>query len=577
MNIKNNLVVNLLDQSKTITGVSNSCYMPKLPLLQGLMANFVYVSFDQDEKNDSTRNISNPENDKFRFIKLNWKSSSNNQFFFAVDNTKISIDDLSNGKIVDSLNSGFNTLALQDFDLLSRLKDQVNTLLSDPLLRDEILKDETNPINESLLQTITNQSSQQWTVPGSNGFSNITPIQLIEDSTFYCEFGAIDNNVESILAAVDFNINTYHTGASLSSVLKSDKTSTDSIIQPVRNPQKNLGTTLKSFVEVGVLIDKYKVNSGIPAYIKTFPFLKGTTEYRDYDVLYSSSYTYQARVVYAVNLSLPREDGTMGLPATYLFSSRPSPTKTVVCVEFDPPPPPVDLTFHYSREDKSLNIGWGMPVNRPRDIKSYAVFKRSSVYEPFQLLAYYDFNDAINRDSPPGWAVTSAVYNQSSFRNQKDLSGNLYQVKDPVLSHVDYEFSEKTPQIYAVQAFDAHNNSSTLSAQFEVTYDKNYRKINKRLVSHSGAEIFTPNLYLLQDLFSDTIYVESADSMEVVFDPAAPNGYRQSTSNQIGKDPLKDLYVYNPVNSLTSDKKYIISMINTDLQEWFPLEVRISK
>ena len=118
--------------------------------------------------------------------------------------------------------------------------------------------------------------------------------------------------------------------------------------------------------------------------------------------------------------------------------------------------------------------------------------------------------------------------------------------------------------IYAVACIDAHGLSSNLSPQFEISFDKYKNKINKRLISASGAPKSYPNLYLLDDAFVDVIKDSGHDRMTVYFDPEFLNVFNTDGS---------DLGLLATKNN---DGLYKLQFINTDLQQATTLDIIVN-
>ena len=75
----------------------------------------------------------------------------------------------------------------------------------------------------------------------------------------------------------------------------------------------------------------------------------------------------------------------------YLVSSRQSQELEILCTEEVPPPHPADFNVRWLANSEELQLHWNFPVNTQRDIKQWQVFRRTSVYEPFELQKVFDF------------------------------------------------------------------------------------------------------------------------------------------------------------------------------------------
>lgn len=276
---------------------------------------------------------------------------------------------------------------------------------------------------------------------------------------------------------------------------------------------------------VGYIIDRIEVLSDgssreLDPIVIDNPFVNFTA---DFKVRYGSSYTYSMRSVAAFTLpAIDDESGDVGL-VSILVSSRPSNKTSVETVETSAPPVPSDLSFTWdydrinpltaefdpqtgdivpgSGQRGSLLVHWTFPPNSQRDIKKFQVFRRSSVDNPFELIKEYEFDDsdvqAQNLERPDS-SVVELLSSPKTFVYDDEFVVGLPAV-------VPSTYGEKF--IYAVVSVDAHGYSSPYSVQFEVWFDQFKNKLQKRLVSHSGAPKPYPNLYLEADAFVDTIRV----------------------------------------------------------------------
>lgn len=298
----------------------------------------------------------------------------------------------------------------------------------------------------------------------------------------------------------------------------------DDVIVPVKvgdlsplNPP-NVTSTV-SFI--GYIIDKFEIleNGGVKVgtLIIENP---GATSAVDVLVKYGSTYRYFIRTVSKIVSPIFDENEVAMRDMTYYVMSSPVSIEQK-CEEQVPPPPPVDLNFIWDYRRKKLNIIWGMPPNSQRDIKQFQIFRRKSIYEPFELLKQqcFDFSTVKYQTGEDiDGNKTDMTQEEASFVEQQML---------PSMSYIDDEFITKTEDlvsskfIYAIASIDAHGYISNYSSQFEVSFDFFKNKITKKLISTQGAPRPYPNLLLNSDLFRDVIKTEGADSlkMKVYFMP----------------------------------------------------------
>ena len=85
------------------------------------------------------------------------------------------------------------------------------------------------------------------------------------------------------------------------------------------------------------------------------------------------------------------------------------------------------------------------------------MFRRASVYEPFELQRQYEFNDA------------KIVYKTA----EKVSSSVIVETAFPAMSYEDFEFTRDSSYIYTVCSIDAHGYLSNYGTQTAVSFDKN--------------------------------------------------------------------------------------------------------
>lgn len=290
---------------------------------------------------------------------------------------------------------------------------------------------------------------------------------------------------------------------------------------------------------VGYLVQKEELLSDGQV-IKFDPFfIKGrtTTTAIDAEVKYGSVYRYQVRAVVAITLPAQNSDG-LPVAASGLIASQPSPAKTVVCVEYVPPPPPADFKVTWDYGERAARLLWSFPVNSQRDIKYFQIFRRASVNEPFELIREFDFDDS----------------EEPVLRGETVNKSLVFKMSDPRTFFIDREFTKDSKFIYSLCSIDAHGLSSNYSIQFEVSFDRFRNKIVTKLFSKAGAPKAFPNMYLNNDTFLDTIKTSGFEKLTVYFDPEY-----LKIKNTEGEDlrllPLQDQLA-----------KFQLQFINTDFQ-----------
>jgi len=345
---------------------------------------------------------------------------------------------------------------------------------------------------------------------------------------------------------------------------------------------------------VGYIIDKVEITESGEAkesspIIIDNPKISSTA---DFFVRYNATYVYSIRTV--AQFTLPAIDDDTGDVATIkvLISSKPSSKVYIKTVENVAPPAPADLNFTWDYErinpatadfdhesgqqlpgtgrPGSLMIHWAFPPNSQRDIKKFQVFRRRDVNHPFELIKMYDFDDSLvkmpNAENPDPSLVEHLTTPCTFFYDDDFHVGdhNFHSLNTDATSQDKHPGSSTF--IYAVASIDAHGLTSGFSAQYEVWFDQFKNRLQKRLVSHTGAPKPYPNLYLEADTFVDTIRVSGPNSkrMSLYFNP-------------------EFYYLYDDNERLTSvlatkqaGGSYKLQFINTDNQKSTVVDVVVN-
>lgn len=300
---------------------------------------------------------------------------------------------------------------------------------------------------------------------------------------------------------------------------------------------------------VGYIIDRFELDgNGVSKQLDPIIVEKasiGTTA--DYKVKYNSRYAYCIRTIALFTLPAINDDTNEVALIRTLVSSRPSNMVYVETIETTAPPVPSDLNFTWNYErinpltaeyDKdgnayqgtgiagSLLVHWTFPANSQRDIKRFQVFRRKDTDSPFELIKEYNFDDSLvkfpSKENPDPKNVENVTSPVTFYYDDDFQVGNHNFHNQQMSKFVGLEISPfSSAYIYAVASIDAHGYTSPLSAQYLVWFDPFKNKLQKHLVSHSGAPKPYPNLFLNADTFVDTMRVSGAHSkkLRVYFTP----------------------------------------------------------
>ena len=317
---------------------------------------------------------------------------------------------------------------------------------------------------------------------------------------------------------------------------------------------------LPRLASVGYVITKSKLVDGVKRRMEDF-YVDGVhvTQFIDPKVAYGQTYVYEVSAVSLVEMTID-VDEEQEEPSIqrikFLIQSNPSQDVKVLCVESEAPPPPDSIFYRYDYDRDSLVMDWRHPITSQRDIKGFQVFRRKNIYEPFELIKHYDFDDSFIRypiaESPHDSVIEVTKY--------------------PVMSYEDHDFNRGSSFIYTVSSIDAHGYLSNYGTQTIVTFDRNTNRIRLKNLSQPGAPRQYPNMFispteaqninsvrLTEDVMKDSMHTK----MRVYFDPE----YHRVGSRELGD--LKHL--------VTDDEGgvYKFEVLNLDRQKSKTLTVKL--
>ena len=317
---------------------------------------------------------------------------------------------------------------------------------------------------------------------------------------------------------------------------------------------------------VGYIIDRLDSSTGEKRSIIILE--PDQVDFYDTAILYGRSYVYSVRQLHLITGETIANIQASPNPHlrqayAYLVASAPGGTITVPAKE-KTPPEPVSILFckFIYREGNGVELTWQSPNNPSRDIKKYQVFKRSSITEPFKLIAEYDFTD-------------EEYESNVLYENVSDSL--IIKSNKPVYRHIDNNFNRNSSEIYAVCAIDARGLSSTMGTQLKCTFDPFTNKMNVTKVSKPGAPKAYPNLFLVKNVEEgvSTTFLEDVakDSnhgrMRIYFNPTA-YAYLDITDSNKSAVAFKQ---GGSAGNLTGEYKFQI--INLDRQKTKVLTIQI--
>jgi len=492
------------------------------PLIKRQVGEFVIPGLIDNASNNSTKNPELQKNYSKIFTQDNIISSKHVPYSFssyeAFDNAA---EDINKNVVGEALaESGISQASILENFVTELLKDYEET--------------PENPKTESLRQQIRTaiESIESFvdksdTIVGYKFFDNVDKKLQTAFDEFANQNIKINSQINNSVLADVFNSSTLPGGVltQINSFISknTNNNATDVAVQPVSigGAATTLPDGTTTIEVVGYTIDKYKFENDSYVKDKTiFVENVATTSILDVNVKYGGIYMYAIRPIVKFEMPSVLENSTTINTCTYYFAGKPE-TKTVICKEDLPPPAPIDVNFVWNFKQNQFYVNWQMPFNSQRDIKQFQVFRRKSIYEPFELLEQHCF-DLSDVKQTTGELVDGNNLNMtkenSSFVKYSKFPTYNYHDKDFKL---DYENLISSKYIYAIACVDAHGLISNYSVQYEVTFDFFKNQLVKKLISISGAPRPYPNLLLNVDLFKDIIQVSglSSQKLKIYFMP----------------------------------------------------------
>jgi hypothetical protein len=301
---------------------------------------------------------------------------------------------------------------------------------------------------------------------------------------------------------------------------------------------------------IGVLFEKYRIigNKRYPMPSVVYVGSDPRTAY-DSKVAYGQTYEYSATTLAKARIPVTTDDGRTYIQ-TIFIASKPTKPSQITISEDRAPEPPQDVNYYFNFGEDNLRITWSPPVNPQRDVKYIQIYRRSSIHEPFQLIANLDFDDSVLRTDPTESIDEGLIRSHSSMPTY----------------FIDTEFDRSSSYIYSLVAVDARLISSPYSTQTLVYFDTHKNKVQKRLVSYSGAPKQYPNWMLKENFFVDSMKDSAHSEVNIYFNPEAYTLLR-------GNGESFPAFYSKSVDPFA---KYVFQFMNTDRLLEKKLEVTIN-
>lgn len=582
---------------------SNSIYQLNVPKVTGLKAEFIYNFYERTERvSPSTLNTQDsriPLDRIPRYINLTWSLLSpgvekiKSQGFLEANASKIvSEEDNFNGNFyshtfsdVSSIENSSKYLSTSGFVLAQSTNEaeaaggQDLGAYGDELLKTTSIIESTRLFSklksvsqglrfyDSSGNAVANSSDQDILreIASSVSLSVKMNGKILPDILRNSNLAATKQDANSLKDFYNSTINNTTIGAISNPVLVQNGSSLSN-----QDDYKILGFEIEKF--------EYLSDAGLKKLQTIYVEDGSATSFIDRDVLYGKTYFYSVKTIASVSYTvsnLEDDNITSNFSNIVSYVSSPPRTADVSCFEYKPPPPPADISFVYDHASSCMRICWTMPPNRQQDIKQFQVLRRKSVFHPYELIAHFDFDDTVKGSSDidfeTGEITDTSVYFKVNRPVYNFLDEDFY---------VDTETFTKTSYIYTMCAIDAHGIISNYSSQYEVSYDPYKSATLIDQISPPNSPRQYPNMYLDEDLFSDSIQISGdiATKMQVYLTPDAFSVYDEipspvNTNRKYTRKYSKIVELVSPGDPLPSS--YVIQVINMDNQNLKQINIRV--
>ena len=276
---------------------------------------------------------------------------------------------------------------------------------------------------------------------------------------------------------------------------------------------------------LGYLILKYeKLNETDLRFVSAYITPSGLTDIstiEDNKILYGTEYQFfihsAALVIYSLVPAMSA--GDLGLTygynevkgASILYSEKYQ-RITLPTTELVVPQPPSNLKAKLNKNFISLTWKYNFgEVTGPAgnaliqdDLGGVQIFVRESLDDPYTLVKHLKFIP--EADLPPENIAIEYISEYDKKQYQYDLiirPNRLY--------------------YFALIAIDAHGNSSNYSEQIEVMFDNVKGRLVNRQVSPQGAPKQYPNLYMINNLYKDSMTSSTFENIDIYYHPDSPS------------------------------------------------------
>jgi len=298
--------------------------------------------------------------------------------------------------------------------------------------------------------------------------------------------------------------------------------------------------------------------------------------YIDAALNYDKEYKYTIRAVLTFDITIPDSNSGKMIKRSYFVNTPYSNILRIETRETKPPSYPRDISAFHEYYKKALTLNWAFPVDKQRDTTYFAIFRRSSIYEPFRLLQIYDFNYSISDEEESARELKILLEYSGYKRRGQEFSDSYDLIKrlelgDSNTTYSDFSFIPDRDYIYTVCAIDAHGQISNYGAQIKVNLDSRTYRLSVRQISPPGAPLVFPNWYISSRAFQDSARTARYRRAVLKFRP----DYKKIKFGP-GEGTVKDIVkCMDPEDGGNLSNSYYLQILNPDRNDDIVLKYQI--
>ena len=247
----------------------------------------------------------------------------------------------------------------------------------------------------------------------------------------------------------------------------------------------------------------------------------GTNRIVKYDnnISYANYYSYEIQPVFCVSI-IENDQNDSPEIVHYLLCQNSHLETWKRAIDYYQPEPPNALQAKYILGTKKILLKWENAVNPQNDIIGYHIYRRSNIFEPYELIKVYVKKSL---DKYKNFSLLADNFNINDENLILNLNSDV--LKNEFIDEVD---NINNLYIYTICSFDAHGLVSNYSNQIAIRYSYVYNRLIVDTISLSNAPRQYPNLYVKRKsilfnndnlLFNFSPFFKNKSNLKIFFTP----------------------------------------------------------